>query len=102
MPTGISTKIVYLKFHWINHSNFEQRVTLAFGSSKITVYELRALSWQIVTICMIQTPRETSTQSKPRIEELADFIGQILANPANQVVGFRIFQIVTICRVKGP
>jgi hypothetical protein len=56
------------------------------------LYGLMALSWQIVTIWMIQTTRDTSTQSNPWIAEQADFIGQIWKGSTDQMVGSRIFQ----------
>ena len=60
-----------------------QRVTRFWQTCSIFTSKeqnaLRALSWQIVTIWMRQTTRDTSTQSKPWIEEQAYFIHQIWA-----------------------
>ena len=50
-------------FQWISTYRYRNLLLLNF------LYGLRALSWQIVTIWMIQKTRDTSTQFKPWIAE---------------------------------
>jgi hypothetical protein len=50
---------------------------------------------------MIQTTQDISTQSKPLIAELADFIGQVEKGSTNQMLRFRIFQIFRICTLRS-
>ena len=50
---------------------------------------------------MISKPRDTNIQSKPWIAKYPDFIGLILRDSTNQMLGFRIFQIVSICRLRA-
>jgi hypothetical protein len=54
-------------------------------------YGLQTLRGQILNIWIIQTTRNTITQSKPWIEEKTDFIGQIWKGSTNQMLRFRIF-----------
>ena len=60
-------------------------------------FRLRALSWQIVNIWIINETRDTNTQLKPWIAEYTDCIGQIWKKSTYKMIGFRIFSIVTIC-----
>jgi hypothetical protein len=61
----------------------------------------RDLDIQIVTIWRVHTTRDTSTQSTPCIAGYADFIGSNVVNFANEILGFRMFQMVTICQSRA-
>ena len=71
-------------------------------SSGPTIYGLRALRLHTVTIWILQTSRDISTQSQPWPAEQADFIDQIWTHLTNQMLKFRILQKVTICRLMVP
>ena len=49
---------------------------------------------------MIKITRDTSAK-KIWIAEYADFIGYIWKGSTNQMLGFRYFQIVTICQLRA-